>query len=98
DHREIEDDECVTARIDCSPRVDGCEGARPDIESCERGAAWADCGGLGPPRFACIPDGIGCFWFVGGCVAEGYRASRCDAEDVCSIDDYPYGSSWREPG
>ena len=96
DHREIEDDECVRASIDCAPRVEGCEGSPPDIASCERGAAWADCGGLGEPRFACIPDGASCFWFVGGCVAEGYVASRCEAEDICCIGDYPYGSSWRE--
>lgn len=61
--------------------VHPCEGAVPAIEACERGVAWADCGGDGAPRFAC--SGFDCLWFTGGCVAEGFVASPCPATDLC---------------
>ena len=50
-----------------------CEDAVP-IESCTRGAAFADCGGDGEPSLACSSPGV-CLWFAGGCPALDYTPS-----------------------
>jgi|GEM_PF-4515997 len=71
-----------------------CRGPRPVIEDCTRGAIWAECGGTeGEPVFAC--SGV-CYWFENGCVAEGYTASTCPNEDLCCIEDYPFGEEWHD--
>lgn len=76
-----------------------CPGARPAIEDCFTGRDFAECGGTGDPLFACgmVPPYAdhpsGCRWFVAGCVAEGYVASSCAADDLCCHDDFPYTES-----
>lgn len=66
-----------------------CPGARPLVDDCVLGHAFADCGGRGAPVLAC--HGLGdCRWFAGGCVATGYLASACDADTPCCQDGWPY--------
>ena len=61
----------------------GC--AAPDIATCVRGAAWADCcGSSGAPRFACQGGGD-CLWFAHGCVAAGYVESACPSDNLCCV-------------
>lgn len=79
----------------------GCTGTpeeRPPLEDCFVGAFFAECGGEGPPRLACLDDisvhlGVpehSCLWFSGGQLAAGYTASRCPAEDICCEGDWPF--------
>lgn len=73
---------------------DPCDGARPSITECAHGAAWAECGGAaGEPVFACHESGGGCLWFANGCVAVGFTASTCPADDLCCLENFPYASS-----
>lgn len=67
-----------------------CPGARPLIDDCVVGHAFADCGGgEGPPVLGC--HGFGdCRWFVGGCLPQAYVASFCDADDPCCQDGWPF--------
>ena len=75
---------------------DRCDGARPALADCVHGGAWAECGGTtGGPIFACAGR---CFWFEHGCVAEGFTATVCPADDLCCIDGYPYRSEWSDYG
>ena len=72
----------------------GCGGARPSITECAYGAAWAECGGsAGEPVFACYEGGGGCLWFANGCVAVGFTASTCPADNLCCVENLPYPSS-----
>ncbi len=60
-----------------------CPGYPPQLAYCTEGTFYLECGGDGPPLFACGFDGIagtGCAWFPGGCVARGWRASTCPAD------------------
>lgn len=84
----------------CGPS-NQCEGPVPTIAQCRGGFAWADCGGTGvEPRFAC--DGLDCVWFARGCVAQGYEASPCPADDLCCRDGAPFDGprtgTWRDFG
>src|SRR5262245_54408039 len=72
-----------------SPPDDGCPGPQPALADCFAGNFFADCGGDGEPRLACS-DTEGCMWFSGGCVAAGFEASSCPADDICCHDDWPY--------
>ena len=59
-----------------------CVDAPPAIDDCDRGIAWADCGGVGTgSRFAC--QGSDCRWFANDCVARGYEPSSCPVGDMC---------------
>ncbi len=69
---------------------DSCPGARPSIADCFQGAFFAECGGSGAAKFACTDSD--CKWFTGGCVAAEYTASDCPADDLCCVDNFPYGS------
>lgn len=65
---------------------DACGGDRPLRGYCSHGLGWSDCGGTEPqPRLGC--DDGACFWFVGGCVAKGFRPSECPADDSCCQED-----------
>jgi hypothetical protein len=83
--------------VGCAPAAElgsACDGARPAIDGCDTGLAWADCGGTaGEPLFACTSTTHECRWFAGGCVAQGYEASSCPAADLCCHEGGPY-----EPG
>ncbi|MBP9202538.1 MAG: hypothetical protein KBG28_01050 [Kofleriaceae bacterium] len=64
------------------------------IDDCYRGYYFAECALDSPnaqvePRFACSPDRADCAWFT-GCVATGYVASDCPAEDLCCHDNRPF--------
>ena len=65
-----------------------CPGERPPIESCFQGVFFAECGGDGEPLLGCTEDD--CRWFADGCVAAGYEASNCPADDICCHDDWPF--------
>lgn len=73
-----------------------CNGARPALGDCFVGEFFAECGGTGTPTFACT--GSDCRWFVDGCVAAGYDASSCAADNVCCLDNAPFaageGGAW----
>ncbi len=77
--------------IGCDDRVPiHCPGSRPALDNCLVGRNFAECGGTGGPLFACVdayPND--CRWFVAGCVARGYVASSCPADDLCCHDDFP---------
>src|SRR5687767_8928731 len=82
-----------------APEGDPCPGEPPAFDQCYAGYFFADCGGDGDPRFACSPD-HGCRWFQDGCVAVGFEASPCPADDICCVDDWPfadgaYPAAWR---
>lgn len=80
----------------CSATVveDPCDGAHPVLADCTYGGAWAECGGADDgPLFACYASGGGCLWFEHGCLAQGFVASSCAADDVCCIENFPYPAS-----
>ena len=81
------------------PVASACGGARPSFESCVAGSTWARCGGEEAPRFGC--GGQRCFWFEGGCVAEGFEVSSCPADDLCCVPSgesgYPFDPPPSEP-
>jgi hypothetical protein len=74
-------------------------GARPERASCPGGVFWTECGGDGPSVFACNEASGGCTWFVGGCVAGGYRPSGCAASDICcetsEAGTWPFQDDWQ---
>jgi hypothetical protein len=76
------------------------EGHSPIVGECRQGLTWIDCGGEGPPRFACGEAG-GCVWLTTSCVPEGYRATDCPETDPCCHRDadgsWPYPDHWRPP-
>lgn len=83
----------------CAPEVvDPCgSGGAPSLEECEqRTTVSADCGGEGGPVLACSRRGE-CRWFAGACVAEGFEATPCAADDVCCLEGYPFDASWKDP-
>jgi hypothetical protein len=74
-----------------------CPGDRPEVVDCFSGRNFADCGGTGAPLFGC--SDTDCRWFVAGCVAAGYVASSCPADDLCCHDNAPFapgelGDDW----
>lgn len=74
------------------PVTEACGGARPPLASCVVGSNWADCGGGEiAPRFGCTSSQ--CFWFAGGCVAEGHVASPCPADDLCCVASGPFDAA-----
>ena len=80
----------------CSATIveDRCNGARPVLADCVYGGAWAECGGADDgPLFACYASGGGCLWFEHGCLAQGFVASSCPADDLCCIENFPYPAS-----
>jgi len=63
-----------------------CPDPPPSIESCFRGAAFADCvADSGAATLGCGP--LGCFWFAGGCLAEGYEVGCTPETPPCDGDD-----------
>jgi hypothetical protein len=70
--------------------------ARRALDDCFVGYFFADCGGEGPPRLACRERG-GCYWFSGSCLALGFVASECPAEDVCCYSDPDGNYPWPYP-
>lgn len=75
---------CADAGIDC----DALYGCTPmPLSACEATRTTADCGGEGPPTFACEPGhaGAGCRWYVRGCLADGAIASPCPSDDLCCV-------------
>lgn len=70
----------------------GCPGPSPALTSCYVGFMFAECGGDGPARLACRE--YECLWFTGGCIADGFVASPCPAEDICCLGEWPFN----EPG
>jgi hypothetical protein len=65
---------------------DPCGASRPNLVDCEHGLFRADCGGTGPPTFACSEEGNGCRWFATQCVAAAYRATDCPPGNLCCHD------------
>ena len=56
------------------------------IESCFRGAAFAECtDGPGPATVGC--GALGCFWFSAGCLPEGYSTGCVPEMPSCTGDD-----------
>lgn len=58
-------------------------GTHEPADECYWGAQFADCGGDGTPRFACPSTGLGCYWFTGGVVAQGFLAWPCADGRIC---------------
>lgn len=71
--------ECVMGGVDC----DGLHGCvAKHLSRCDATSTTADCGGSGPPVFACR-SATGCMWFTHGCLAIGYDPSLCPVDDIC---------------
>lgn len=83
--------ECADHDLDCDALY-GCV-VQP-LSACDSTSTTADCGGEGPTTLGCVaaPFTTGCRWFVGGCVADGFAASPCPAEDLCCEQ-----GSWGQP-
>jgi len=76
-----------------------CPGERPSIHECFVGRNFAECGGDGAPLYACGGESGGdCRWFVAGCVADGYTASACPADELCCKDGLPFSDGEIESG
>lgn len=71
--------------------------AKQPLSECFNGRAFSDCGGPGPPIFACSED-LGCRWFSGGCAARDFVASPCAADNICCIDHSPFSYDPLEDG
>ncbi len=73
-------------------------GVRPALAECTYGLTFAECGGDQPARFACDEFDGRCRWFVGGCVAEGFRESDCENDELCCMPTesgtWPFTESW----
>ncbi len=82
----------VCGCADEGPPANACPGTPPALADCETGRNYADCGGTGGPVFACSPGGD-CRWFVAGCTPAEYLRSRCPADDICCVNDYPFDVS-----
>ena len=67
----------------CSdPLSEACGGQRPELSECFHGAYFAECGGdRAGATIACAE--LGCLWFDGACIAEGYRPIECPVSDLC---------------
>lgn len=73
-----------------------CPGAKPALEDCFRGIAFADCGGDGDPVLACVGESCsdelgctcgfcGCLWFTGGCGPEVFETGLCVPGEPCDF-------------
>jgi hypothetical protein len=78
----------VVLTLDACAPADPCGGPPPDIETCQVGVPFADCGGTDAPRYACGPP-YGCRWFSHGCVAAGWVARDCPPRDA-----YGFAQAW----
>jgi hypothetical protein len=75
-----------------SEAADPCPAGAPDLSACSVHHRFADCGGAGEPRLGCS-ETQGCLWFSEGCVAAGFTASDCPADNICCHSNWPYDDS-----
>jgi hypothetical protein len=86
-----DDPAVVDAGLDAAP-LTSCPGEPPALATCTQAHFSATCGDSeGAPRLAC--QGRDCVWFTNGCVAEGFLASDCAADDICCHEGWPYAGT-----
>lgn len=80
------------------PLSEACGGTRPMLQACVNGLVHSECGGEGETVLACNDHAGECRWFVGGCVAVGFRPIDCAIDDVCCVatadGEWPYEGEW----
>jgi hypothetical protein len=85
----------IGTNVDAGP-TDCSGGGHPPLSACFEGAWFAVCGGTGMAVIGCSTTE--CKWFSDGCVAAGFTASDCPADNACCHNDWPFAGARDQPG